>query len=463
MATPPFSSAPSLPEVDPNDPVVKRQVRAFGLWDWGISAFNSVILTFVFVTYLTNAVSTAGLTDPEAITAAKDSASTTLATSQMVGSLLIALLAPLLGGLADTGGMRNVFLNLFSIGTAGSIALMAFIAPHPSYLLAGCILISLALVFSELAAVFSNSVLPQISDENNRGRVSGNAWALGYFGSIICLVLVLIGFVMPNDGLLGITTDESWNLRAIPIFVAVWILVFTLPLMLRAPASPKDPNAPSWNAIDGYVQIARHLKRMAREEPVTLKYLIASAVYRDGLGAIFSLAGVIAAAAYGFDTTETILFGIAANLVAGFGVYLGGKIDDLLGPRIVIIGGLVSILAVGIMILAIDAKAMFWVGGLMLSFFVGPIQSASRTLLTRLSLPGHETEDFGLYATTGRALGFLGTSAFAITVSLFGATRMGIVGIMVVMAVGLAMFSLIKLGEDGHGSHQRAKREQQEA
>ena len=183
-----------------------------------------------------------------------------------------------------------------------------------------------------------------------------------------------------------------------------------------------------------------------------LQYLIASAIYRDGLGAVFSIAGVLAANAYGFSTVEIIIFGIAANLIAGIGVYLGGKVDDRIGPRPVIIAGCTGIIVLGLVVLFLASTLVFWIAGLAICLFVGPVQSASRNLLTRLSQPGRETENFGLYATTGRALGFLGTAAFAATVAIAGDTRTGILGIVLVMAVGLIAFLPIRLGAAGRAS-----------
>lgn len=183
-----------------------------------------------------------------------------------------------------------------------------------------------------------------------------------------------------------------------------------------------------------------------------LQYLVASAIYRDGLGAVFSIAGVLAANAYGFSTVEIIVFGIAANLIAGCGVFLGGKVDDRVGPRPVIIGGCLGIVVLGLVVLFLGSTAVFWVAGLAICLFVGPVQSASRNLLTRLSQPGRETENFGLYATTGRALGFLGTAAFALTVALSGDTRTGILGIVIVIALGLVAFVPIRLGDAGRAA-----------
>lgn len=421
-----------------------KRIRAFGLWDWGTSAFSSVILTFVFATYVTNGVATAGIEGEAALQAARDGAAEVLSTTQAWAAVGIALLAPLLGTLGDTGGHRNLLLRAFTLATALIVALMVFVAPQPQFVLLGSVLIALAVVTSELALVFVNSVLPQISTESNRGRISGTAWALGYWGSILCLVIVLFGFVMPGSGLLGIPADGAWNLRAIPLFVALWILVFTAPIMRHLPPSPYDPEAEKWSPVQGYRHILVRIIRAWRDERTMFHFLIASAIYRDGLGAVFSLAGVIAAGAYGFSTTQIIIFGIAANLVAGFGVFFGGKLDDAVGPRRVVIASILSVIICGVIIFVIPGDLTFWIAGLILCFFVGPINASSRNLLTRLSDPHRYAENFGLYATSGRAFGFLGTSAFAIAVGI-GGTRAGIIGIVIVLALGLAAFIPLRL------------------
>lgn len=427
-------------------------VIPFALWDGGMSAFSSVILTFVFATYVASAVAAEGAVGDEAIKAAQDHGSQVLTTWQSIGAVAIALLAPLLGNLADRGGARNMLLRVTTIATVVVVALMPLVALDSDYLTLGAVLIALAVVFSELAGVFVNSALPEISTPENRGRISGTAWAVGYWGSIACLGMVLVMFVMPGTGILGITDENGWNYRTIPLFVALWILVGTLPLMLRAPRHPASAPEERWNPWQGYASIVRRVIRAFREEPVMLQYLVASAIYRDGLGAVFSIAGVLAANAYGFSTVEIIIFGIAANLVAGIGVFLGGRIDDRVGPRPVIIGGCAGIIVLGLVVLAFGSTAVFWVAGLAICLFVGPVQSASRNLLTRLSQPGRETENFGLYATTGRALGFLGTAAFAATVAIFQDTRTGILGIVIVIALGLVAFVPIRLGAAGRAA-----------
>ena len=431
---------------------LRPPVVPFALWDGGMSAFSSVILTFVFATYVASGVASEGAVGEEAITAAQAHGSQVLTTWQSIGAVAVALLAPLLGNLADSGGARNALLRITTLATVATVALMPLVRLDSDYLTLGAVLIALAVVFSELAGVFVNSVLPEISTPANRGRISGTAWAVGYWGSIVCLGLVLVLFVMPGTGMLGITGEDGWNYRAIPLFVALWILLGTLPLMLRAPRHPATAPGERWSPWQGYASIIRRVLRAVKEEPVMLQYLVASAIYRDGLGAVFSIAGVLAANAYGFGAVEIIVFGIAANLVAGVGVFLGGRVDDRVGPRPVIIAGCAGIIVLGLVVLAFEPTIVFWVAGLAICLFVGPVQSASRNLLTRLSLPGRETENFGLYATTGRALGFLGTAAFAATVALSGETRTGILGIVIVMALGLVAFLPIRLGAAGRAA-----------
>ena len=431
---------------------LRPPVVPFALWDGGMSAFSSVILTFVFATYVASGVASEGAVGEEAITAAQAHGSQVLTTWQSIGAVAVALLAPLLGNLADSGGARNALLRITTLATVATVARMPLVRLDSDYLTLGAVLIALAVVFSELAGVFVNSVLPEISTPENRGRISGTAWAVGYWGSIVCLGLVLVLFVMPGTGMLGITGEDGWNYRAIPLFVALWILLGTLPLMLRAPRHPATAPGERWSPWQGYASIIRRVLRAVKEEPVMLQYLVASAIYRDGLGAVFSIAGVLAANAYGFGAVEIIVFGIAANLVAGVGVFLGGRVDDRVGPRPVIIAGCAGIIVLGLVVLAFEPTIVFWVAGLAICLFVGPVQSASRNLLTRLSLPGRETENFGLYATTGRALGFLGTAAFAATVALSGETRTGILGIVIVMALGLVAFLPIRLGAAGRAA-----------
>jgi UMF1 family MFS transporter len=178
-------------------------------------------------------------------------------------------------------------------------------------------------------------------------------------------------------------------------------------------------------------------------------FLLSSAVFRDGLAAVFTFGGVIAAGTFGFTLTEVIFFAIAGNIVAAAGAVAGGFLDDRAGPKAVIIGSLAGLLATGSALLvlgpqehrlfgfAFDGTLVFWVFGLLLCLFVGPAQSASRAYLARLAPEGEEGALFGLYATTGRAVSFLAPSLFSACIGIFGSQRFGILGILLVLLAGL--------------------------
>ncbi|MDN6668349.1 MAG: MFS transporter, partial [Brevibacterium sp.] len=186
------------------------------------------------------------------------------------------------------------------------------------------------------------------------------------------------------------------------------------------------------------------LVRMWKEEHQTLRFFIASAVFRDGLAAIFAFAGVLAAGSYGFSASEIIILGVAANVAAGAGAMIAGYFDDRLGPKPVIIAGLIIILVGGMPILISDDPVVFWICALVLSFCVGPVQASSRSFLARITPPERAGENFGLYATTGRAVSFLGPAMFAVFISLLGFQRAGTLGILLVLFVGLLLIIPVK-------------------
>ena len=176
-----------------------------------------------------------------------------------------------------------------------------------------------------------------------------------------------------------------------------------------------------------------------------LLFLLASAVFRDGLAGVFTFGAIIAAQVFGFSSTEVIYFAVAANLVAGIGTFIGGWVDDRLGAKNVIIGSLVGLLIAGTAVLFLgDAKTGFWIAGLFLTLFVGPVQAASRSFLARITPPGREGEIFGLYATTGRAVSFLAPGLFTMFVGFTGDTRFGILGIVLVLLAGLLLMLPVK-------------------
>lgn len=412
----------------------RRQVFAWSLWDWGSAAFNAVATTFVFSVYLTS-----GLFGDE------DEVSADLGTALLIAGIVVAVLAPATGRMADAGGRRKLWLGVNTGVVVLSLAGMVFVAPHEQFLLLGLTLLAVGNVTFEFASVSYNAMLNQISNKRNVGKISGFGWGMGYFGGIVLLALLLVGFIMPEVGWFGVTADESWNVRIAMLVSALWFAVFAIPVFFAVPeiAKPKEKGT---GLITAYRDLIRTLADLWKNHRSTLFFLVASAVFRDGLAGVFTFGAVIAAVSFDFEQTQVLIFGVAANVVSGIATVLGGLIEDRVGAKRIIVTSLVGmvVIALTVFFLADQGTWVFWGFGLALTIFVGPVQSASRTYLARVIPPGKEGEIFGLYATTGRAVSFLAPLAFTIAVSWSGETIFGILGIALVLLIGLLLVIPVK-------------------
>ena len=417
----------------------RAPVLAWALWDWGASAYGAVILTFVFSVYLTEAV---GDGRPEA--------SAYLGYAIGAAGFVIALLAPVIGGRADSAGRRKRSTGTWTVLTIATMAGLFAVRDDWDYLWLGLALFGLGSIFFELASVSYNAMLCQVSTPATIGRVSGFGWAMGYVGGILLLLAVFYGFIAGDTGagsagFLGVPTADGFNIRLVALAAAVWFLVFAVPLFLRVPEVPPAPDrAARVGLVGSYRALVTDLREIYRTSPHTVFFLGASALYRDGLAAVFTFGAVLAVSVYGIGAGDVLLFGVAANVVSAVGALAGGQLEDWIGPKAVIVGSLVGMLAAGLILLVARGPVMFWAFGLVLTLFVGPAQSSSRTFLARLAPPGREGQLFGLYATTGRAVSFLAPTLFGVSVSLFDAQRAGILGIVLVLAAGLAALAPVR-------------------
>jgi UMF1 family MFS transporter len=388
-----------------------------------------VILTFVFSVYLTDAV---GDARPEA--------SAALGYAMGAAGLFIALLAPVIGQRADASGHRKLATGVWTGCTIAATAALFAVRDDPGYLWLGLLLLAIGSVVAELAQVSYNAMLSQVAKPATIGRVSGFGWAMGYVGGIVLLLIVYYGFVAgdgPTAGLFGVSRDDGFNIRLIALVAAAWFLVFAVPLFLRVPELPPSGPSSRLGIVGSYRALVADLVALYREDRHAVYFLAASALYRDGLAAIFTVGSVLAVGVYGIGVGDVLLFGVAANVVAAVGALAGGRVEDRVGPKPVVMVSLLGMIAAATVLLFVSGPLMFWVFGLALVLFVGPAQSSSRTFLARLAPAGREGEFFGLYATTGRAVSFLAPSLFGLFVSLFAEQRAGIAGILLVLVAGL--------------------------
>lgn len=430
--------------------VPRKQVVSWALWDWATQPFNSVILTFVFTAlYLTTDTfldpSIAALPDGDPLRErGLAGLASGLGLATTIAGLAIAAIAPVLGQRADASGRRKFWLLIYTAALVLCTGLLFFVEGTPSFFVLGVSLIAIGSVFSELAGVNYNAMLVQVSTPRTVGKVSGLGWGLGYIGGIVALVIVVVAYA---SDWFGLPEDGGLPFRLVALGCAIWTILFCIPFIRNVPELPSDPTREHVSFLRSYVVLWHTITKLYRESRPTFWFLFASAVYRDGLAGVFTFGAVIASVVFGFEFLEVVGFGIAANLVAGVSTIIAGRFDDTFGARAVILTALVGLVIAGLAVFALQdaGKTVFWIGGLLLCLFVGPAQASSRSLLARVTPAGREGEIFGLYATTGRAASFLSGAAWTIFIAAFGATGFGILGIVLVIALGLVLMLLVKM------------------
>ncbi len=403
----------------------RRARIAWCLYDWGNSAFPSVILTFVFAAYFTRGVAA----DPVAGTAQWGWAIS-------LSALAIAVFSPLLGAIADRGGRRLPWLMAFSLLCIGATAALWWVAPSPQWVVGALVLVGIANFGFELATVFYNSLLPDIVAPSRIGRLSGWGWGAGYAGGLACLLLVLIGFVQADPAPFGLDRAASEHVRIAAPIAAAWFALFALPIFILVPDRPRAGLGSLTAAREGVAQLVRTVRGI-RHHPAPLRFLIAHMIYTDGLNTLFAFGGVYAAGTFNMKVDEVIAFGIAMNLTAGLGAVGFAWVDDLMGPKRTITIALVALTVLGSAILLVEDKAWFWAFGLMLGAFFGPAQAASRSLMARLAPPGMQAEMFGLYALSGKATAFIGPALLGWVALVADSQRAGMATVLIFFLVGL--------------------------
>ena len=430
----------------------RKKVISWAMWDWGSEPYNTVIITFVFAVYITS--SSFGDTN---------STSTALAIATGLSGLIVAVLAPVLGQNADRTGrtVRNLRWQTWLMALLA--AALFFVKPEPEYLVLGLVLLGVGSIISEIAGVTYNATIEQVASPANVGRVSGFGWGMGYLGGIVVLLLLNFAFIAPAGadkpgaaGLFGVTDTDAMHIRVSMLICGLWILLFTIPAFLALKDEPRE-KAPRVGVVDSYRMLFASIRALWGTSRHTVYFLMASALFRDGLAGVFAFGAVLAAGTFGLSAGEVIIFGAVANVVAGLSTMAMGMLDDRIGPKRVIMISLVALVVIGLLIFVLHdgGKPVFWSLGLVMTAFVGPAQAASRSFLARLIPEGKAGEIFGLYATTGRAISFLSPLAFGAFIAIGAAVTgsentqyWGILGIALILLAGLLVLIPVKSHEE---------------
>jgi MFS transporter, UMF1 family len=443
----------------------RRAIAGWVLFDWAAQPFFTLVTTFVYAPFFAAAVAA----DP-----AQGQAMWGFAVS--AAGLAIALLSPVLGAIADAGGRRKPWIAAFgTLLVIGSALLWLGRPGDASSVMIVLAALVIATIGAEFATVFNNAMMPTLVPPERLGRLSGTGWATGYVGGLVSLVVTL-GFLAANPQtgktLLGFTPLFGLDPvlregdRASGPLSALWFIVFVTPMFLFTPDRPAA--LPLREAVShGLATIADTLRRLPQHRN-TATFLLANMIYADGLVALFAFGGIYAAGTFGWGTIEIGVFGILLTITGSIGAWLGGKADDRLGPKRVILGSLALLIVASLAILSTSrdhilfvvpvappvpggglysgtAEKFFVAIGLLIGFVSGPMQAASRTLLVRLAPAERVTQFFGLFALSGKVTSFMGPFLVGVVTAVTASQRAGMAVLIVFFTVGALLLTRVKV------------------
>jgi UMF1 family MFS transporter len=405
-----------------------KKLFNFALYDFANSAFTTIIITFIFSTYFAKQIA------PNPVLGQSYWGWTIGFTG-----LLVALIGPLIGSFADKKNCTEFFIKLFTIICIILTSFLWFSKPSEKYLLYTLIIVALANFFYELSLIFYNSILKRISNYNNLGKSSGFSFALGYIGGILILI-VCIKIFIDNDVLpFGLSKENSENIRATSIVVALWYLFFSIPFLFSLKKKIKNKIEKSSNNI-------KKIKNLFWDKGLNNlgKFLLARMLYADGLNAIIIMGGIFAVGVFNLEIKDLLVLSVLMNITAFIGAIIGGYANDKFSSKSVIIFSLLGLIFSSAIILFIKTKIFFLIFASINGFFIGPIQSASRVFITKSIDKNNQASGFGLFALSGKLTSFIGPLLVSTLTYISNSQRIGFSAAIILLVIGLLVLLKVK-------------------
>jgi len=404
----------------------RRVVNAWAMYDWANSAFAAIILTAVFPVYYRSLATTAGY--------AAEDATAYWAYTTSLSLLVVALVGPVLGAIVDILGGKKQFLGVaLALGAFGSLSL-AFLGKD-TFLL-GALVFAIANLGFAGGNIFYEALLPDVARVDDIDRVSVRGYALGYLGGGLLLIINSFWLLRPDWFWMP---DREFALRASFASVAVWWVVFALPLFCSVPEPVSRRRTPvSLSVITkGLQQLHRTLSRIRHYKELAL-FLLAFWIYNDGIGTIIKIA-----TAYGdeigIDHNQMLIALVLTQLI-GFPCTLGfGLLARLLSAKQAILLGLAAYMIISIAGFFMTNAWHFYVLAVAVGIVQGGTQALSRSLFATMVPKTRTTEFFGFYSTGEKVAGIVGPTIFGLVGQLTGSSRWGIVSVIVLFIAGAAL------------------------
>jgi UMF1 family MFS transporter len=405
-----------------------KKIFNFALYDFANSAFTTIIITFIFSTYFAKQIA------PNPVLGQSYWGWTIGITG-----VIVAIVGPLLGSLADRKNYTEFFIKIFTIICISLTCLLWFSKPSKEYLFYTLLIVGLANIFYELSLIFYNSTLKKISENKSLGKSSGYSFALGYIGGILILIICIKIFI-DNDNLpFGLSKDNSENIRATSFLVAFWYLIFSLPFLLNLKKYNYDKVNKLTNNIKNFKEIIwnKGLNNIG-------KFLLARMLYADGLNAIIVMGGIFAVGVFNLEIKDLLLLSVLMNITAFIGAIIGGYANDKFSSKAVIIFSLVGLILSSSIILFLKSKIIFLIFASINGFFIGPVQSASRVFMTKSIDKNNQASAFGLFALSGKLTSFIGPLLVSTITYISNNQKIGFSSAIALLLIGLVILLNVK-------------------
>lgn len=444
----------------------RRRIWGWMLYDWASQPYATLLLSFIFAPYF---ALTAGRTFmAEGLTSQQAAAEAASLWGWGLGAtgIIIAVLAPILGAVADTTGRRMPWIRGFSALYVLAAAGLWWLTPDPpAPVITALVLFGIGVIGMEFTAIFTNALLPGLAPREEIGRISGSGAALGYAGGVAALAVMLLLFTGGDSGLtllgkppaLGLDPAAAEGTRIAGPLTALWYLVFMIPFFLwvrepRSAAARPLRLGTAMRELGALIASLRHRRSLAA-------WLASSMLSRDALNGLYAFGGVYAGLVLEWPPLWIGVFGIVSAVGAAIITWLGGLADRRFGPKPVLIAATLVLGAVCAVVIGLTreslfgiplnpegraADAVFLACGVLIGGAGGVVQSAGRTMMVRHTTPDRATEAFGLYALAGKATAFLAPLSIAVTSNLTGSLRAGMSPLIVMFLLSLALLVWVR-------------------
>ena len=362
------------------------------LYDVGNSAYAAVVILAIYAAYFKGHV------------VGGAEGSRLWGISVGIGMLVVALISPVLGVIADHTGQKKRFLSYFTALSVTCTALLYFV--QKGDILLGMVLFILAEIGYRGGQVFYNSLLPEVAEQDEIGRVSGNGWAIGLMGGIVCLFLVL-AMVTLNEG--------TWIVRISLVVTAIYFAVFAAPLFLWFQEKEGENKLlPGENVFSIAFNKLRHTIRSVRDHREFVKYIVAFLIYNDGILMAINFAAIFGAVMFGLDQQQIILFMILIQFTSVIGAYVSGWIADKRSGKASLVIFLLLMIGSVVGLFVVESVAGFYVIGGIAGLALSSVQAVSRAMVGALAPPGRSAEFYGFFAVAGRTSSFIGPTIYGV-------------------------------------------------